>query len=197
MCTLDPLLVAAEQVVHGRADAFRLIVDATSAQLVRLALRILGDGGEAEDVVQEGYVRAHQALRDGRFDGNSSVQTWLYRIVTHTAIDAARRNRRQMKLSHAVQHTLFTQEHSLDSRLTLKELARWLHALPKDQYAALVLKTVEELPSSEVAKILECTEGAVEQRLVRARTTLRKWVAAENERPRPLLSELPLGATRI
>lgn len=194
---MDPLLVAAEQVIRGRADAFRLIVDATSSRLVRLAFRILGDGGEAEDVVQEGYVRAHQALCDGRFDGNSSVQTWLYRIVTHTAIDAARRNRRQARLAHTVQHTLFPQEHSLDSRLTLKELAGWLHALPKDQYAALVLKTVEELPSSEVAKILECTEGAVEQRLVRARNTLRKWVAAENEKRPALLHNLPLGVTRL
>jgi RNA polymerase sigma-70 factor, ECF subfamily len=182
--------------MQGRTEAFRLIVDATSSRLVRLAIRILGDRGEAEDVVQEGYVRAHQALREGRFDGHSTIQTWLYRIVTHAAIDAARRSRRQVRLSHAVQHTLFTQDQDLDTHLTLKELAGCLHELPKDQYAALILKTVEELPSSEVAKILECSEGAVEQRLVRARATLRKWVAAEKEIEPAVLRTLPLGVTR-
>jgi RNA polymerase sigma-70 factor, ECF subfamily len=193
---LDPLLAAAEQVIEGRSAAFRLIVEATSARLVRLAFRILGDRGEAEDVVQEGYVRAHQALREGRFDGNSTIQTWLYRIVTHTAIDAARRTRRQARLAQAVQYTSFSESHDPDSHLTLKELAGWLHELPKDQHAALLLKTVEELPSSEVAKILECSEGAVEQRLVRARVSLRKWVSAEQD-VLPLLQHLPFGVGRV
>jgi RNA polymerase sigma-70 factor (ECF subfamily) len=63
---------------------------------------------------------------------------------------------------------------SAEARLALTELADWLKDLPPDQHAVLVLKAVEGRSSAEVAEILGCSEGAVEQRLVRARATLRQ-----------------------
>ncbi len=194
---MDPLRAAAQQVTHGRPEAFRVIVQATSARLVRLGLRILGDQSEAEDVVQEAYVRAHRALVEGEFDDRSTVETWLYRIVTHAAIDAARRGKRLARLLRAVTEVFVYSDDDLDGRIALRQLAVWLHRLPEDQYAALVLKAVEGLSCAEVAAVLECTEGAVEQRLVRARAALRKW--ADDEPASvigPWLGELAEGATR-
>jgi RNA polymerase sigma-70 factor (ECF subfamily) len=60
-----------------------------------------------------------------------------------------------------------------EARLALAELADLLEALPEDQRVAIVLKSVEGLSTPEIARILDCSEGAVEQRLVRARATLR------------------------
>ena len=77
----------------GDASAFARIVAATSDRLVRLSARILGRLEDAEDTVQESYLRAYRALAAGQFDRQASVRTWLYRIVTNASIDV-RRSRR-------------------------------------------------------------------------------------------------------
>jgi RNA polymerase sigma-70 factor (ECF subfamily) len=63
---------------------------------------------------------------------------------------------------------------SAEQKLALTELSDFMNELPADQRAALVLKAVEGLTSPEIAEVLQCSEGAVEQRLVRARAALRK-----------------------
>lgn len=72
---MDDLDEAVRRVVRGDTDAFRRIVDATSEGLVRLGARIVGSLSEAEDVVQDSYVKAYQALTSGRFEQRSSVTT--------------------------------------------------------------------------------------------------------------------------
>jgi RNA polymerase sigma-70 factor, ECF subfamily len=200
---MDPLQLAAKEVIAGRSDAFRTIVEHTHVRLVQLGLRILGDRSEAEDVVQEAYVKAHQALVEGRFDQRSSIETWLYRIVTHAGIDAARRGKRVARLSRALMEVVTPPRVDPDSQIALKQLAEWLHQLPKDQYAALVLKGVEGLSTAEVAAVLECSEGSVEQRLVKARATLRQWADVGQEGAceaifgsAQLLDRTPAGGTR-
>jgi RNA polymerase sigma-70 factor (ECF subfamily) len=134
---------------------------------------MLGNVADAEDVVQEAYVKAFRSLAAGQFDERSSVKTWLYRIVTHATIDAMRtraRGRPSENLPAASWDGLAVAE----ARLALAELADWLEVLPPEQRAAIVLKAVEDLTTTEIAQILECSEGAVEQRLVRARAALRE-----------------------
>lgn len=194
---MDSLLIAARQVTQGHTEAFRVIVERTHPRLVQLSLRILGDRSEAEDVVQEAYVNAHQALVEGRFDNRASVETWLYRIVTHAAIDAARRGKRIARLTRALMDVFTPSRVDPDSRVELKQLAAWLHELPKEQYAALVLKVVEGLSTAEVAAVLESSEGAVEQRLVRARAALRAWAGVGDDAFGPLvLGHVQLGGAR-
>jgi RNA polymerase sigma-70 factor (ECF subfamily) len=172
---LDELEEAARQVAHGNAAAFKRIVDATSAPLVRLGARMLGNVSDAEDVVQEAYVKAYRALVAGQFDARSSVKTWLYRIVTHSAIDASRARARQPLLTDSLEgNGDWGGLAQADARLALAELTDWLGALPPDQRAAITLKAVEGFSSAETAAILETTEGAVEQLLVRARSALRE-----------------------
>jgi RNA polymerase sigma-70 factor, ECF subfamily len=171
---LETLDEAARRVANGDAAAFRLIVSQTADALVRLAARMLGSSADAEDVVQEAFVKAYRALSEDSFDFRSSVKTWLYRIVTHSAIDALRRRARQPVTSDSTPAGMADGLALAEARLALAELEDWLEALPPDQRAALVLKAVEGLTTPEIADILECSEGAVEQRLVRARATLRK-----------------------
>ncbi len=170
---MDNLAEAVERVRSGDAAAFKLIVDATSARLVRLGARMLGSVVEAEDVVQEAYVKAYRALTTGEFDGRANVSTWLYRVVTNQAIDSMRgRARRPRPTDTADEST--SDLASAEQKLALAELSDWMSDLPPDQRAALVLKAVEGMTSPEIAEILQCSEGAVEQRLVRARAALRK-----------------------
>lgn len=175
---MDNLGEAVERVRLGDIAAFQRIVDATSARLVRLAARMLGNVIDAEDVVQEGYVKAYRALMSGEFDGRANVTTWLYRIVTNQAIDAVRSRKRRPQPTDTADESI-SDLASAEQKLALAELEDWMSDLPADQKAALVLKAVEGLTSPEIAEVLQCSEGAVEQRLVRARATLRKRSEAQ------------------
>jgi RNA polymerase sigma-70 factor (ECF subfamily) len=171
---LDTLEQFAARVSRGDTDAFREIVEATSVRLVRVAARILGDSGEAEDVVQEAYVKAYRSLVEGRFDQRSSVPTWLHRIVANGAIDALRsRGRRALPLEQLPEGR-WDGVGTSEAHLALRELDDWLSDLPAEQRVALVLKSVEGLETTEIAAILGVSEGAVEQKLVRARAALRR-----------------------
>ena len=169
---MPDLEAAVALVIAGDLQAFGRIVEGTSHDLVRLAARLLGNLPDAEDVVQEAYVKAYRALGSGSFEGRSSVRTWLYQIVTRTAIDALRQSARRAVASDHTD-TSPTPAGQADAQLALLELSHWLEVLPPEQKAAVVLKSIQGFSSKEAADILGCSEGAIEQRLVRARATLR------------------------
>ena len=165
---------AALRVQQGEFDAFEGIVKATSAQLVRVAARVIGDMAEAEDVVQESYISAYQALIQAQFDGRSHLTTWLRRIVINRSIDALRGRRRRPRLDDSQADTSWDGVMSAESRLALIELADWMSELAPEQRVALVLSVLEGMSNSEIAEAMGCSEGAIEQRLVRARAALRQ-----------------------
>jgi len=171
---LDILEKAVDRVLSGDRSAFQQIVDATSQKLVRLGARIMGNQADAEDVVQEAYVKAYRALTAGEFDRRASVNTWLYRIVVNGAIDAKRSRTRRAESSDEQVDPGWDGAARAEARLALSELDDWLQALPAEQRAALVLQSMEGLNNTEIAQVMGVSEGAVEQRLVRARATLRQ-----------------------
>jgi RNA polymerase sigma-70 factor, ECF subfamily len=176
---LDELDEAVTQVLRGDRAAFQRIVDRTSGKLVRLGARIMGNLADAEDVVQDAYVKAHRSLVSGDFDRRSKVETWLYRIVVNAAIDAKRRRARAPEPRDELTDAGWDGAASAEARVALRELSDWLDALPPDQQSALILKSVEGLSAAEVAEVLHTSEGAVEQLLVRARSALRKKRGSE------------------
>jgi RNA polymerase sigma-70 factor (ECF subfamily) len=169
------LTVAAERVEAGDRSAFRIIVEQTQAPLFRLAARMMGGTADAEDTLQEAYVKAYRALADGQFDHRSAVRTWLYRVVVNTAIDALRR-RAARPIAEDVSPDVvkFDPGQTAEAHVALREIDDWMRDLPGEQRAAVVLTAIEGMTTVEAAKVLGCSEGAVEQRLVRARATLRK-----------------------
>lgn len=171
---MDILEKAVDRVLNGDRSAFQQIVDATSQKLVRLGARIMGNQADAEDVVQEAYVKAYRALTAGEFDRRSSTNTWLYRIVVNGAIDAKRSRKRRAEASDEQVDPDWDGAARAEARVALSELDDWLAALPADQRAALVLQSMEGLNNAEIAQIMGVSEGAVEQRLVRARAALRQ-----------------------
>ncbi len=171
---MDLLEKAVDRVLSGDRSAFQQIVDLTSQKLVRLGARIMGNQADAEDVVQEAYVKAYRALTAGEFDRRSSTNTWLYRIVVNGAIDAKRSRKRRAEASDEQVDPGWDGAARAEARLALAELDDWLSALPPEQRAALVLQSMEGLNNAEIAQVMGVSEGAVEQRLVRARAALRQ-----------------------
>lgn len=133
---------------------------------------------DAEDALQDAYLKAYRALTSGQFDGRSDVQTWLYRIAANACLDALRKRERRGKetLSDHADEAVTSSPVSgnAEAWLALRELDEWLRDLPVEQRAALVLSTVEGLSNAETAATLGISEGAVEQRLIRARAKLKQ-----------------------
>lgn len=172
----DPhtLRAACQRVKDGDRAAFGVIVQGTSARLLRCAARILGDLDEAKDVLQESYLRAFDALLRGRFEDRAEVSTWLYRIVANEAMDALRARKRRLLRPPATPTPGASDEPRMEARAALKQIDLWLKELPPDQRTALVLRELEGLSNVEVATTLDISEGAVEQLLIRARSKLRR-----------------------
>ncbi len=169
----------ASRAASGDRAAFEVLVTRTTPRLYRLAARITGDPGDAEDALQDAYLRAFDALAEGRFDQRSGVETWLYRIVANSALDTLRaRKRRRARVDldpeGSSEGAPVDDQGRLAARAALRELDAWMEELPPDQRTAIVLKEIEGLSSNEVAEVMKCSVGAVEQRLVRARATLRR-----------------------
>jgi RNA polymerase sigma-70 factor (ECF subfamily) len=94
--------------------------------------------------------------------------------VTRTAIDVKRRRARRETYEDVLPDVPVGGVDAADGHVALRELSTLLGELPEEQSSALVLQALEGFTNREIAEILECSEGAVEQRLVRARAALRK-----------------------
>jgi RNA polymerase sigma-70 factor (ECF subfamily) len=163
----------ARRVTTGDESSFRILVAETMPHLLRVAARMLGEIQEAEDVLQESYLRAYQALASGKFDGRSDVTTWLYRIVANRALDVLRARQRRWLRFQSVPVGDERQFMS-EAHLALRELNEWLGELPAAHRTALVLKELEGQTTAEIARIMKRSEKAVEQYLVRARGAARQ-----------------------
>jgi RNA polymerase sigma-70 factor (ECF subfamily) len=175
--SVDLRLVAA-RVAKGEVAAYRTIVEHTRAPLYRLAARLTGNLVDAEDVLQDAYLSGFRALSAGRYDGHARIETWLYRIVTNASIDALRKRKVRAE-GEPASEPRFDGTVKAEARVALRELDGMLAELAPQDRAALVLVSVEGLTAKEAAEALECTEGALEQRLVRARAAIRKAKARE------------------
>ncbi len=92
---MEPDLSATSPPTGATVPPFPVLVEQTSDDLYRLAVRLTGSTEEAADVLQTAWLRVFEALRDGTFRGESRIETWLYRVVTHAAFDGGRRGARR------------------------------------------------------------------------------------------------------
>ncbi|MGO1318917.1 MAG: sigma-70 family RNA polymerase sigma factor [Galactobacter sp.] len=149
-------------------------------ELMRLALRLTGHRADAEDLVQEAYVRALRALPGFTDIGPGSVHAWVRRITTNIFLDQARRRSRlrfDPFSEGAEDQTVATSEGpeaSYERAHLDHDVAKALVALPPDYRAAVVLCDLEGLSYQEVAEVLGCKLGTVRSRIHRGRTLLRE-----------------------
>ena len=171
-----------EKARAGEADAFRALVVRYQRKVYAVALGIVRDADLAWDVAQEAFVRVHRALPE--FEAKSAFSTWVFRITTHLAIDAVRRERTSRKddlddvdeadVADAGEGILATALGN-DPRANVlrKELAEKiqeaLDGLPEKHRTILVLREVEGLSYEELAARLGIHKGTVMSRLFHAR----------------------------
>ncbi len=180
----------AARAVNGDEAAFEAIMRRHNRLLFRTARSILRDDAEAEDALQEAYLRAWRALASFRAD--AKLSTWLVRIVINEALGRLRRRSAQVIPLDAAMESSEQQleacmaddpDHQPD-RIAMRAEVRGLmeariDTLPDAFRTVFMLRAVEELSVEEVAVILEIPEATVRTRFFRARGLLREGLASD------------------
>lgn len=195
----EAVLVTALQA--RQAGAFERLIRAYGGRLLVVARRIVRDEQEAQDVVQETFLSALQAIE--RFEGRSRLYTWLHRIAVHAALYKLRTRKSRSELAledlgdllprflpdgHQVRDTVNWRglpgraldpdqaqapDHAIERRELHALVRSCIDRLPDTYRTVLILRDLEELCTETTAEILQINEGAVKVRLHRARQALR------------------------
>ncbi|MCO5295489.1 MAG: sigma-70 family RNA polymerase sigma factor [Fimbriimonadaceae bacterium] len=168
-------------------EAFGKIVDAYQSRVFGFVRRMVGDGEDASDIAQEVFIRAFQSIH--RFDGRSSVRTWLFRIAHNLCVDRARRSRRspaEMRLDafHGEEEPFEIADHRgnpegavLDDELALA-MEQGIASLSDKLRSVLLLHDRDDLSYEQIAEVLGVPVGTVKSRLFLARAHLQAVMKA-------------------
>jgi RNA polymerase sigma-70 factor, ECF subfamily len=186
----QPKLLSDEEVVvrvlAGETAMFEIVMRRHNQRLYRVARAILRNDGEAEDVMQDAYVRAYEHL--DQFAGRAKFSTWLTRIAVHEALARQRRSKRYEELGPTSEREGDPMDRfasltpNPEQQMSNSELRRLLEQavekLPDAYRAVFMLRDVEDMSTTDAAYALEITEENVKVRLHRARALLRKSLFA-------------------
>jgi RNA polymerase sigma-70 factor (ECF subfamily) len=188
---IDPDAALVEQLRREDAGAAEALVNAYGDRVYRLAIRITGNGSDAEEVVQDALWTVVRKI--DTFRGDSAFGSWLYRIVANAAYQKVRGQRRRTEISlddvlppfredgkHAAAIVDWSPRVDDPSRQTDLRivLTAAMDALPEDSRTAVVLRDIEGFSTAEVAEMLGLSVANVKTRVHRARLFLRQRLAA-------------------
>lgn len=169
----------------GDRAEFARLVEVYYEMIYRLAIKMLNDPQDAEDILQETFLKAYRHLQG--FDGRSSLSTWLYRIVTNEALMFIRRKKPAQVSLDETTETLEGElepvqiidwccmpEDELMSAEALAQLDQAVINLPTSLRVVFILRDTQGLSTREVSEVLGLSETAVKTRLSRARMRLRE-----------------------
>ncbi len=183
----DGVLVARLQ--RGDDSAFEAIVRAHGGRLLSVARRFLGNNEDAEDAVQDSFIRAYKSIHT--FEARAQLHTWLHRIVVNTSLMKLRERRRRPTASiedllpaySADGHQAVVSRDWSDAVLERKETAaivrEAIQQLPDLYREVLILRDIEEKDTAEAAVLLGTSSNVVKVRLHRARQALRTLLDRE------------------
>ncbi len=161
----------------GDREAQHELYDQTVTRIHRLLLKMAGNAEDAFDIAQDTYIKAFAAIQ--RFDGRSTIDTWLYRIAVNEALQFFRRGKREQRkreqLAGTVAQSSETPDSGSDERSTMKmDVVSALAELDPDDRAILLLRYQEGLDYGALAEVLDCPAGTIASRLNRARRRIRE-----------------------
>jgi|SRR5574344_9749 RNA polymerase sigma-70 factor, ECF subfamily len=180
--TADLALI--KQVQQGNKQAYNLLVKKYQYKVVSIAQKYVFDPSDAQDIAQEAFIKAYQALAS--FRGDSAFYTWLYRITVNTAMNYLNTNGKKSSFvdintpdiesydGSERLHQIDNPENILESHDVKKIIIKTLNALPEELKQTIILREIEELSYEEIALKMGCPIGTVRSRIFRARETIDK-----------------------
>lgn len=180
--------ISLEALQAGDRAEFARLVDMYSTRIYRLALKMLGDEQDAEDVLQNTFMKVLQSVE--KFEGRSSLSTWMYRIGVNEALMLLRRQKPTIpvamdyedddaEIHHPTQFTDWCclPEEDLLSEEARAHLDKAIRRLPEKLQVVFLLRDIEGLSIRETSEALDLSETAVKTRLLRARLNLREQLS--------------------
>lgn len=153
---------------NGRPE-FSELVEAHGREIFAYLWRLLQDADEAEDCLQDTYLRAFLAWE--RLDGDANFRAWLYRIAGNTARTRLRKKLRTGRLP--MEDLSASLEEHAENRLQLQAVRRAVEALPYKQRTSFILRRYQELPYAEIGTILDISKDAARANVHQATKKLR------------------------
>jgi RNA polymerase sigma-70 factor (ECF subfamily) len=168
----------------GDLDAFSQVYDRYERQIFRYAYHILGNRDDADDIKQETFVKAYQAI--GSFRSESSLQTWLLRICGNLCRDKIKSwDRRKVTYDSTLRDDVLGSSDEADSPQSILErkemteiIFKALRGMPPAQREIIVLHEVEDMSYEEIAAVVGCSRTSIKLRIFRARKNLKERVAS-------------------
>jgi len=177
----DQVLV--ERVLGGDNRAFEKLVEKYKKRIYYLAYKMTRDHDSADELAQESFVKAYQAL--SRFKKGYSFYTWIYRICVNLSINFLKKEKNSVSTDlisdKELLHFSGNVSNQLERMITSEQAAivkQALETIPPDQKAVFILKTYENMTYEQMATVMNCSIGTVMSRLYRARFKLRSALAA-------------------
>jgi RNA polymerase sigma-70 factor (ECF subfamily) len=162
--------------VQGEAVAFELLIDTYRPMLLNLAGRMLRNTDDANDAVQETFVKAFRAIRE--FDPERPLKPWLCRICTNCCVDTVRNRRREGDPLEDHEHTLQDPRECIHERaggaIRQGQLMEAIERLPEKYRKIIFMRHFKHMEVNEIATELNKPEGTIKSLLFRARAMLKK-----------------------
>ena len=173
-----------QEVRNGKRQAYTELMQRYQQRVYWVARRIVGDHAEADDVVQETFIKAYLAL--GEFRGDSGFFTWVYRIAVNLALNSVRKRQvmnflRDSELLSRILPSSDDPSAEVELQETEAALRRAIASLPEKQKAVFVLRYHEELSYHEIARILNTSIGGLKANYFHALRKVQEYMRNENQ----------------
>ncbi|MDG3583632.1 RNA polymerase sigma factor [Galbibacter pacificus] len=165
-----------DRVLKGDTNAFSYFVDTYQQLAFTIAVRIVKNREEAEDIVQEAFIKCYHSLAS--FKGDAKFSTWLYKIVYHSTLDRVRKNARQIpseeieKINYNLIDDVEDALDILEKKEREKIIGAAIETLTNEEQTIITLYYYEDLSLKEIATIVGISTGNVKIKLFRARKQL-------------------------
>jgi len=161
---------------RGESDAYRRLYDMYKDRVYSTTLRTLGNGEDAEDALQETFVKAFRSI--GKFEGKSSFSTWIYRIAFNTAIEIVRKRKKHDHHLDIDEYADILAGDSLKDHTPVQQaVEEELQNLPEGYRRVFVLHATEGFKHHEIAKMLGISVGTSKSQYYQARIKMRKLLS--------------------
>jgi RNA polymerase sigma-70 factor (ECF subfamily) len=170
---------------QGKTEAFNLLVSRHREKVYWVARRMMGSHEDADDIVQEVFVRVYENLKT--FRAESGFYTWIYRITVNVSLNALRKKRlKDFVKFDDVAETLVPDEGFADEQVLKQEyetiLERAIASLPPKQKMVFIMKFYDEVPFEEMAKMLNKSVGGLKANYFHALQKIQKFVRSESKK---------------